>query len=263
MSINLEANLLWNTQRIRSCYALGRAKRNATRSEGRERTNKQSSFGRSKKAAWDAYEGGQLLLSLGRTNETKEPVIRWYSPPCLSWPNTRAAKKAGITFRTCTMNLTGSFIICLAIIADNVGAFIPPLQTSSSQQVYFEVVGESKMRPTTVVPVPTSARPAFSSILRAKEGEEEITVFDAGGSVSWADYKKQKPEEFKASELLHDTKLYKFASIKAGWGRRAISLGYPSTECFVGMLFTREMSRFTPDVLTLRIHTCSLASGAP
>lgn len=110
------------------------------------------------------------------------------------------------------MNLTGRLIIWLAFIADYVGAFIPPLQTSSSQQVYFEVVGGLKIRPMTAVPVQTSARPAFSRILRATEEEEEVTVFDAGGSVSWADYKKQKPEEYKVGELLHDTQLYKFPS---------------------------------------------------
>lgn len=91
--------------------------------------------------------------------------------------------------------------------------------------MYFEVVGGLKIRPTTVVHVPTSARPALSRIMRATEEEEEFTVFDAGGSVSWADYKKQKPEEYKASELLHDKQLHKFPS------SRMIPAGHTPNTC--------------------------------
>lgn len=48
-----------------------------------------------------------------------------------------------------------------------------------------------------------SGSSSSSSVLRAgAEKEPEVTVFDAEGGVSWEDYKKQKPDEYKVRHTL-------------------------------------------------------------
>lgn len=74
-------------------------------------------------------------------------------------------------------------------------ALMLPVQTSRQLQ-QLKVGGRIRW---TIVPALPSVRPASSSALLAQK-EPEGTVFDAEGAVSWDDYKKQRPEEFKLDE---------------------------------------------------------------
>lgn len=98
--------------------------------------------------------------------------------------------------RVLTMKAVGSLVLCVATLSSPGGAFLLPVSvTSTSRQC---ISNTAMLKSTSTTAVPTGR---FAYILQAAAAgagkEPDVSVFDAEGGVSWEEYKKEKPDEFK------------------------------------------------------------------
>lgn len=123
--------------------------------------------------------------------------------------NTQLSQTPHSPVRELTMKIICGLAACVATLSAPGGAFLFPSALPPRRLVGNTAMLKSACSSSlgagaggAIAPVACRRRrsgsSSSSSILRAgAEKEPEVTVFDAEGGVSWEDYKKQKPDEYK------------------------------------------------------------------
>lgn len=89
------------------------------------------------------------------------------------------------------MKYVGCVLLCVAVLSSTAFVIPPPPMTNRRCAIVKLKVGVDE-------PV-ARGRPRSNLSAADPANEPDVTVFDAEGGISWEDYKKEKPAEYKVS----------------------------------------------------------------